>query len=272
MTAPGTATTATSPASSPPAARDAHAGSAPLDTVDGTSQMNGRAEPLGEPPGDELVSARDARAVVAAVGADAGELAGRDPVADAPGRHLETGEDRLAGARVEVEPGQQLGGRERGVAALRDGGRDGVDGAGEDLGLDAEPAARLTLAVAHALLPQPEPEAAAQVEEHVVSGQDELRAPLDHGPVRKLGRPDPAADPVARLEHDDLVSSPGQLVGSGQAREAGADHDGSRAHGGHRMTHRGRAGIPVRRGRVPQAGRLACARRWRAAASTSSTS
>ena len=108
--------------------------------------------------------------------------------------------------------------------ALRERLSDRFDGVGELVRGHVD-AARLALAVAHALVPQARPEALGQLADGGVAGQDELRAHLDHRAVVEPARPDPAADAVARLEHDDLRPSALQLVGGHQAGQARA-HDG----------------------------------------------
>jgi hypothetical protein len=65
-----------------------------------------------------------------------------------------------------------------------------------------------------------------------VPRQDELRAELDRGVVRKRAGVDAAADPVARLEDRDLDAGRGERVGRREPREAGPDDDdGSRSRG-----------------------------------------
>ena len=91
-------------------------------------------------------------------------------------------------------------------------------------------AARLAPPVRHALLPQAEPEPPGGLLDDRVAGEDELRAHLDDRAVREPPRPHPSADPVARLEHHDVVAGALQRVGGGQPREPGAD-DGDTAHG-----------------------------------------
>ena len=90
-------------------------------------------------------------------------------------------------------------------------------------------ATRLALAVPHPLVPEAEPEPLDERADRVVAREDELGAQLDDGAVRELPRPDAAADPVARLEHDHLDARGGERVGRGEAGEPGAD-DGD-AHG-----------------------------------------
>ena len=71
---------------------------------------------------------------------------------------------------------------------------------------------------------RPSPKRSASSTDRGVAGQDELGAHLDDGAVAEPARPDAPADPVARLEHDDLGAGPLQLVGGHQAGEPSADH------------------------------------------------
>ena len=61
-------------------------------------------------------------------------------------------------------------------------------------------AARLTVAVERPLLAEREPEPRRRLAQHVVAGQDELRAELDDDAVVEAARVDATADAVARLE------------------------------------------------------------------------
>ena len=70
---------------------------------------------------------------------------------------------------------------------------------------------------------QRDPEARGQGLHLLVTGQDELGAPLDHRSLSERHRPDAAPHPVARLEHGHLGSAGAQGVGRGEARKAGAD-------------------------------------------------
>lgn len=68
-------------------------------------------------------------------------------------------------------------------------------------------------------------EAGRQLAHHVVAGEDELGAPLDHRAVAEGNRPDPPADPVERLQDRHLGAAGPQRVGRRQPGEPGADHD-----------------------------------------------
>ena len=57
----------------------------------------------------------------------------------------------------------------------------------------------------------------------VVTGQDELRAPLDHRLVGERHRPHATPHSVARLEHGHFRSAGAQRVGGGESGEPGAD-------------------------------------------------
>ena len=61
---------------------------------------------------------------------------------------------------------------------------------------------------------------------NLVAREDELRSAL--GDTAGEGhRPDPAADAIACLQHDDVDALPAERVGGRQAGKAGADHDDS---------------------------------------------
>ena len=90
--------------------------------------------------------------------------------------------------------------------------------------LDADPASRLAVAVPHPLLPEAETEPLDEGADRVVAREDELGAELDDRPIRELPRLNPAADPVARLEHDDLCARGDERVGRGEARQSGSDN------------------------------------------------
>ena len=105
----------------------------------------------------------------------------------------------------------------------REGRCDRGGRAGERLAVDRDSAARLAGAVAHALLPQPEPEPVDDGVHRVAARQDELRTHLDDRAVAQRLRPDTPADAVARLEDDDLDSGTRQRVGGRQSRQARAD-------------------------------------------------
>ncbi len=134
---------------------------------------------------------------------------------------------RIASARraVERKPVEQLGRRDP-VEAPGAGRRLDLRQRGLQSGtVGAGTATRLALAVAHALVPQPEPEALDVGADGVVAGEDELRPELDHGAVLELPGPHPPSDAVARLQHDDLEAVPGEGLAGREAREAGSDDD-----------------------------------------------
>ena len=74
-----------------------------------------------------------------------------------------------------------------------------------------------------------EPEPRAQRGHRLVAAGDELAAALVHRAVAEPVRPDAAADPVARLEHDDLRPGGPQGIRGGQPGEARTD-DADHAH------------------------------------------
>ena len=84
-------------------------------------------------------------------------------------------------------------------------------------------AAWIAAPVPHALVPEPEPEALGRLQDRGASGQDELGAHLDDGPVAELARVDPAADPIAGLEDDRLDPGRRQRIGRGEPGQPGAD-------------------------------------------------
>ena len=98
---------------------------------------------------------------------------------------------------------------------------------GEDLALE-EPAHAalvdvdvLALAVARVGL---EAEVVERLDEGVLVGRDPLAADLEHGALDRVG-PEPAADAVAGLEHDDRAARVDELGGGGEPGGAGPDDD-----------------------------------------------
>ena len=80
----------------------------------------------------------------------------------------------------------------------------------------------LAVAVIRALAVEPQAEAPSGRQENLVAREDELGAPLGHA-ARERHRPDPSADSIAGLEHDDLRTFAPQRVGGGESGQAGAD-------------------------------------------------
>ncbi len=153
--------------------------------LDGARELDDRPEFGRERQRDPLVAAGDARADDVRVGGEPAELRCLDPVGGGRGRDLEPRTDRFARARVERQPLEQRGSRDtaldggQGVGDRRNGGVQGRPG-------DADPAAWLTVAVEHCLLPQPEAEPVDVREDRVVPEEDELGTHLHDGAVSEL--------------------------------------------------------------------------------------
>ena len=197
----------------------------PADPHRGIAEPDPAAEPLGQTERQALVAAGDAwRRFVVDVCQPA-HGARRNHLAGAAGRDLQPRENRLAGAGFDLQPVEQLarGDRVPGIGGERVAHR--ADPLGERLRRRAEPAARLAAAVAHALLPEAEPEIIGEPRDLGVAGQDELGAHLDRRPVGQPLRPGSAPDPVAGLDDLDLPAARLELGCGGEAGEAGADDD-----------------------------------------------
>ena len=128
---------------------------------------------------------------------------------------------QLRERRVQVQGGDRVGGA-RGVGGPARG--EAVE-RGPQVGLgDGLLADRHAPSVGRSLQHPRDPEPLGQFVHHVVAGQDELGAPLDHR-VAERHRPHAAPDPVARLEHGHLGSAGAQGVGGAEAGVARADDD-----------------------------------------------
>jgi hypothetical protein len=166
----------------------------PPDPLDGCAEVQAVAERRGQGSCDQLVAAGDGVGGEVAEGlAGAGE--GRDRLVGGgvAGGDLEPGDDGLARAGGEAEPGEGVRDRRRAVdLAARDGRRGPARRRPAARPADADAAAWLAVAVGRALLEDDEPEAGARPPNCVVAGEDELAAALDDGPVRHRLGPDAA--------------------------------------------------------------------------------
>ena len=203
---------------------------APFDRGHGGVQPHRRGERVRQRQRQALVAAGDAgRGLVVDVG-DAGELGGGDPFGRVGTRYLHAREDRLTGARRDVEAVEEIarGGTGAGPAAARGRRQRPLDLGNrprELLMRRPDAAARVAPAVAHALVPEPEVEPIDELADRGVPRQDELGAHLHDRAVRKPLGPHPAPHARARLEHDHLDAAARQLVGGDEPRQAGPDDD-----------------------------------------------
>jgi hypothetical protein len=212
----------------------------------------------GQPLGDALVAAADPDALAGREGrAGVVEHVGGQLLDRLGGRDLQPRGDRLAGPRVQRQRGEdrrhraagESGGLKgsppvgRGSGGLKgsppvgrgSGGLEGSPPVGEqplqpaelraERGpVDADAAARLAVAVGHAGGDQLQAEPARGGRHRLLVALDELRTQLHHRAVAERPRVDPAADPLARLQHQRLDAAVGQRGRRGQAGEPGTDH------------------------------------------------
>jgi len=161
-----------------------------------------------------LVAAGDARGRLVVDVGYARQIAGCHQLGGVGTRNLHSRQERLASARRDAELVQQAPRAEVPCTALERscggcrGGFDLVQGR-------ADSAPRLPASVAHALVPEVQPESLDELPYGGVARQDELGAHLDERAVFEPPRPHPPADAIARLEHHDLCAGPPQLVGGG---------------------------------------------------------
>jgi hypothetical protein len=195
----------------------------PDDALDGRPQADRPTERFGQRQRQALVAAGDARRRLVVDVRYAGEVAGGHQVGGVAARDLHPREERLTRARgdlktIEEAPGAQIPCAPPELSFRRGGGRLHLRQA------RAGSAARLPAPVAHALIPEAEPEALGELAHGGVAGQDELRAHLHHRAVLETARPHPTAHALAGLEHHHLRAAAMKLVGRAQPGEPGADH------------------------------------------------
>ena len=135
-------------------------------------------------------------------------------------RDRDTRPNQLREGRVQAQGGDRVGG----ACGVRGPARGNAVERALEVGLGHGLLAdRHAPPVGRPLEHQRDPEARGQRLHRVVTGQDELRAALDHRALPERHRPHASPHPVARLEHGHLGSAGAQGVGRGEAGEAGAD-------------------------------------------------
>ena len=100
----------------------------PGDPFDRGREVDDGAESCCERERHALVAARNARADLVRVGCEPGELGCRHPLGSSGGRYLESGGDRLSGAGIERQAGEDIRSRRPWLDGGQSGGdrRDGV--------------------------------------------------------------------------------------------------------------------------------------------------
>ena len=199
-----------------------HPGIAPAHALHRRAQADRRAQRRGERERHALVAARDAGGRIVVDVGDPAEVGRRHPVGRVGAGDLGPGQDRLARAGSDIEAVEQPAGVQAGHVCLKRPA-DRVHAGGQLL-VGHGHAARLTAAIAHALVPQAEAEAVGQLAHERVLRQDELGAHLHHRAVVQAARPHASTHPVAGLEDHHVGARALQLVGRAQAGEPGAGH------------------------------------------------